>query len=71
MNAPWCPPCTAVSSAAMATTVLPAPTSPCSRRCIGIGRARSAVISAITFCLVAGELERQPIEEPIDQRAAT
>ena len=26
------------------------PTSPCSRRCIGTGRARSAVSSAITFC---------------------
>ena len=33
----------------MATTVLPAPTSPWSSRCIGIGRARSAVISAITL----------------------
>ena len=30
-----------------ATTVLPDPTSPCSSRCIGAGRARSAVISAM------------------------
>ena len=69
MNAPWCPPCTAVSSAATATTVLPAPTSPCSSRCIGIGRARSAVISAITFCWSPVSVERQPIEEPLDERA--
>ena len=47
ISAPWCPPCTAASSALTATSVLPAPTSPCSRRCIGCGPARSASISAI------------------------
>ncbi len=34
-------------AASAATMVLPAPTSPCSRRCIGCGCARSAPISAI------------------------
>ena len=38
ISAPWCPPCTAVSSADTATTVLPEPTSPCSSRCIGMRR---------------------------------
>ena len=33
----------------MATTVLPEPTSPCSRRFIGYFAARPALISAITF----------------------
>ena len=47
MIAAWCPPWTAVSMAATATTVLPTPTSPWSRRCIGWGPARSAVISAM------------------------
>ena len=50
INAPWCPPCTAASSIDTATTVLPDPTSPCSRRCIGCGEARSPPISAITRC---------------------
>ena len=42
-----------------ATTVLPEPTSPCSSRCIGAGRARSSVISRDRPLLVAGERERQ------------
>ena len=37
INAPWCPLCTEARSAANATTVLPEPTSPCSRRCMGNG----------------------------------
>ena len=69
MNAPWCPPCTAVSSAATATTVLPAPTSPWSRRCIGIGPGQVGGDLGDHLRLVAGELERQPIEEPRHQRA--
>ena len=48
MNAPWWPPCTAVSSTATATTVLPDPTSPWRSRCIGAGRAMSSSISAMT-----------------------
>ena len=41
-----CPPeSTTASIARSATTVLPDPTSPCSRRCIGTGRARSAISS--------------------------
>ena len=47
MNAPWYPPCTAISSAVSATTVLPEPTSPCSSRCIGAGLAMSSAICAI------------------------
>jgi len=35
INAPWCPPSSARASAKAATTVLPLPTSPKSRRCIG------------------------------------
>ena len=37
MRAPWWPPWTAASRAATATTVLPDPTSPCRRRCMGSG----------------------------------
>ena len=57
MSAPWCPPCTAISIEATATTVFPLPTSPCSRRCIGAASAKSVPISAITrFCaLVMGK----------------
>jgi hypothetical protein len=47
MNAPWCPPSTAHSSVHNATSVLPAPTSPCSSRCMGWGAARSPPISAM------------------------
>ena len=41
ISAAWCPPSTAASIVPTATTVLPEPTSPCRRRCIGLGRARS------------------------------
>ena len=41
---------TAISAASAATTVLPDPTSPCTRRSMGTGRARSAAISSITRC---------------------
>ena len=47
MSAPCRPFSTARSSAYSATTVLPEPTSPCSSRCIGTVRARSASISRI------------------------
>ena len=69
MNAPWWPPSTAASSVHTATTVLPAPTSPCSSRCIGWGAARSPPISAIGRPLVGGEVERQPVDEGVEQRA--
>ena len=42
MNAAWQPFSIATSAANSATMVLPLPTSPCTRRCIGCGRARSA-----------------------------
>ena len=41
------------AAASAATTVLPEPTSPCSRRCIGTSRPRSASISAATRCCAA------------------
>ena len=69
MNAPWWPPSTAVSSAAIATTVLPAPTSPCSNRCMGIGRARSLVISAITLVWSPVSSKGSAAEEPWHERA--
>ena len=69
MKAPWCPPCTAASSVQTATTVLPAPTSPCSSRCIGCGPARSLPDLGDGRALVGGELERQAVEERVEQRA--
>src|SRR4028119_1366821 len=48
MIAPCPPDSTAVSRAATATTVLPLPTSPCSRRRIGFSRRMSARTSSIT-----------------------
>ena len=61
-----CQPCsTARSSAYSATTVLPEPTSPISRRCIGRAAARSRVDRrSIARCLVAGRRERQRRREP-------
>ncbi len=47
-SAAWPPASTTWSMARSATTVLPEPTSPCSRRCIGCSAARSAAISAPT-----------------------
>ncbi|MDT4880374.1 hypothetical protein FQZ97_1161220 [compost metagenome] len=38
----------AIAAASAATTVLPEPTSPCSRRCMGTWRARSRAISSPT-----------------------
>ena len=43
----------ATAAASAATTVLPEPTSPCSSRCIGWPRARSALISRPTRCCAA------------------
>ena len=68
MSAPWYPPCTAMSSAASATTVLPEPTSPCRSRCIGTGLARSPWITS-SVVLVRGELVRQRAEEAREQLA--
>ena len=48
MTAAWCPPCTATSIAATATTVFPEPTSPWRSRCMGADLARSARISSTT-----------------------
>ena len=42
MKAAWYPASIAIAAACNATTVLPLPTSPCTRRCIGWGAARSA-----------------------------
>ena len=38
------------AAARAATTVLPEPTSPCSKRCMGCGRSKSWEISATTLC---------------------
>ncbi len=46
----WPPASTTVIIARSATSVLPEPTSPWSRRCIGCEVARSAKISALTLC---------------------
>ena len=45
-QAAWPPASTAFAIASSATTVLPLPTSPCSRRSIRVGSAMSATISA-------------------------
>ena len=47
------------AAASAATTVLPLPTSPCTSRCIGCSRARSASISCQTRCCAARQRERQ------------
>ena len=56
IRAPWCPPSIPMSRAATATTVLPAPTSPCRSRCMGRGPARSTTRSptARTWAPVSG-----------------
>ena len=46
MNATWCPASIAWRAASSATTVLPLPTSPSSRRCIGCDARRSLTISS-------------------------
>ena len=55
---------TARSIACSATTVLPEPTSPISRRCIGRGWASSSSRTAIAAQLVAGQRERQQLLAP-------
>ena len=51
MNATWRPFSIATIAASSATIVLPAPTSPWSRRCIGGGRSMSSTISlSAPFC---------------------
>ena len=50
ISAVWQPASATAIAASSATTVLPLPTSPCSRRCIGCGRARSARSSSQTRC---------------------
>ena len=60
MSAPWCPPWTATSSAASATTVLPEPTSPWSSRCMGSDPARSALMASMARRWAAGQGEGQP-----------
>ena len=66
MMAAWYPFSQAVSIAAMDTTVLPLPTSPCSRRCMGEGLAMSPWISPITrFCASVspkGRMDRNRLE---------
>ena len=70
ISAAWAPFSTARSIACSATTVLPAPTSPISSRCIGRSRARSSSISAIALLLVAGQLERQRPAPAVDHDPA-
>ena len=63
ISATWAPAAMAWAAAMAATTVLPLPTSPCNRRCIGYGCARSAAISRTTL-LRASQLERQGFVQP-------
>ena len=63
INATWAPAAMAWAAAMAATTVLPLPTSPCNRRCIGYGCARSAAISRTTRCC-APVNERQGFVQP-------
>ena len=58
-SAAWPPESTTASIARSATTVLPEPTSPCSSRCIGLGRASSAAHLAPISRLPGGQGERQ------------
>ena len=65
-----CPPDSATASIARsATSVLPEPTSPCTRRFIGHVAARSPAISSPTTLLVAGEGERQVRVEALEVAA--
>ena len=50
ISATWRPASTALAAASAATTVLPLPTSPCTRRSIGSGRAMSLLTSSSTRC---------------------
>ncbi len=60
MRAPWWPPSTATSNAASATTVLPDPTSPWSRRCMGRGPARSSRSTATACAWAAVNAKGNP-----------
>ena len=51
-----------------ATIVLPDPTSPCRRRFIGTGRARSDRISVQTRCCAAVRAKGKSAQEPLDER---
>ena len=57
INAHCQPASIATAAARAATTVLPLPTSPCSRRCIGTVRAMSTSISVTTRCCAAVSLK--------------
>ena len=59
MNATCRPFSIATRADSSATMVLPAPTSPCSRRFIGCGFCRSSTISFERVLLPGGQLERQ------------
>ena len=61
----------ATAAASAATTVLPEPTSPCSRRCIGTGRARSACDLVCDAPLRRCQAERQARRAALVQSAAT
>jgi len=71
INAPCIPCSTARSSAYSATTVLPEPTSPISRRCIGRVRARSTSIAAIAelWSAVSANGSRSSNQRAVSSRA--
>ena len=71
ISAPWRPPSTATSSVAVATSVLPDPTSPCKSRCIGSGEARSAAISPSTRRWAPVSEWRWPDEEARERATTT
>ena len=69
ISAAWAPLSIARSIAWSATTVLPDPTSPISRRCMGSDEERSASIRSKAVCWSRGERERQRREPGIDKLA--
>ena len=69
-SAAWPPESTTRSIARSATTVLPEPTSPWSRRCIGWGCARSASISAPISAVPSVRTNGSPLVERGQQTAA-
>ena len=70
IRAPWLPDCTAASSAVTATTVLPEPTSPWSRRCIGRGDGEVGVDLADDSALGRRQVVRQGGVEALHELAA-
>ncbi len=70
MNATCLPLSIACSAASAATIVLPEPTSPCSRRCIGVARLQIVADLAPDALLRARQLERHAIEQRARQRAS-